>query len=480
MNRRMVLSTIGKILKIESILLLLPLIVSVIYKENSIFSFLITSAVTFILGTLATLIAKPRTDVIYAREGFIIVSLAWLFMSLFGALPFVISGEIPSFVDAFFETISGFTTTGASILNNVEALGKATLFWRSFTHWIGGMGVLVFLMAFSKSLSGRSIHIMRAEVPGPVVGKIVPRVKDTAKILYFIYIALTFIQIIVLWCGEMNLYESIVHSFATAGTGGFGIKGDSVGGYSVYSQWVIAIFMLLFGVNFNLYYLALVKKIKTAIKSTELWVYIGIIVISSIVISLNIYSSFDSVSETIRTAFFQTSSIITTTGFSTVDFNLWPGMAKAVIVVLMFIGASAGSTGGGLKVSRVMILVKTIKREIKKLLHPRSVSSVSFEGKPLDETTINGVATYFVFYVMCIIFAFMLISFEPFGFECNFIAAVSCFNNIGPSFGIAGPAGSFAEYCDFSKIILSFAMLFGRLEIFPMFITILPSTWKRN
>lgn len=480
MNRRMVLSTVGKILKVEAVLLFLPMFVSLFYKETECVSFLLTAIISFAIGTLLAAVAKPKNHVIYAREGFLIVSFAWVAMSAIGALPFVISREIPSYVDAFFETVSGFTTTGASILTNVESLSRGMLFWRSFTHWIGGMGVLVFVMAISKSLSDRAIHIMRAEVPGPVVGKIVPRMKDTAKILYKIYIGMTVLEIILLLCGGMPIFDSLVHTFGTAGTGGFGIKADSIAGYSPYIQWVIAVFMMLFGINFHIYYLIIIKKFRSVLKSTELWVYLSIILISVGIITVNIYPLYGSIAESLRQSAFQTSSVITTTGFVTTDFNLWPQLSKSILLVLMFIGACAGSTGGGLKVSRLIILAKIVKREIKRLLHPRSVGTVNFEGKSIDEQTVGSVGSYFALYCFCVFAAFLLISFEPFDFETNFSAVVACFNNIGPGFGMVGPAGSFADYSAFSKIVLSLVMLLGRLEIFPLFIALIPSTWRKN
>ena len=359
MNRRIVFYQVGRLLQIEAFLLMLPLLVSIIYREKSFYSFIITALITWFIGFLFTKICRKKdSTTLYAREGFAIVALAWVMMSLAGALPFFISGEIPSFIDAFFETVSGFTTTGASVLSDVESLSHGMLFWRSFTHWVGGMGVLVFVMAIFPQESGRSIHIMRAEMPGPVVGKLVPKIKETAKILYLIYVVITIIQIILLLVGRMSLFESIVHSFGTAGTGGFGIKADSIAGYSPYIQWVIAIFMLIFGVNFNLYYLLLIKRFKSVLKSTELWCYIAIVVLSVAAISVNIYSSYSGFAETVRTATFQVSSIITTTGYATTDFNLWPGFSKMILVMLMFIGGCAGSTAGGFKLSRVLICVR--------------------------------------------------------------------------------------------------------------------------
>lgn len=481
MNRRMIVNTFGRMAILSALLMVLPLIVAFIYGEfKQAISFAIAIAAAALFGALLVLICPTKNKVIYAKEGFVTVAGVWILVSIFGSLPFVISGEIPSFADAFFETVSGFTTTGASILTNVEAMSKSMLFWRSFTHWIGGMGILVFVMAIIPKVSDRSIHLLKAEVPGPVVGKIVPKLKDTAKILYLIYIFLTLLQIALLYFGGMSLFDSIVHSFGTAGTGGFGIKSDSIGSYSAYSQWVIAIFMILFGVNFNLYYLILINRFKSVLKSSELWCYISILLVSSAIITANIYSSMPNFSSTVRASVFQVASIMTTTGFATVDFNMWPELSKTILVILMVIGACAGSTGGGLKVSRVILLFKMMGREIKKLVHPRLVKSVRFEGKQLQEETLSGVASYFVIYVVCLIAAFILISFENVGFETNLTATIACFNNIGPGLARVGPAANYALYTDFSKFVLSFAMLLGRLEIYPLIISFSPFTWTKR
>lgn len=484
MNYRIVSHTVGRILQIEALLMLLPLTVSVIYAGQdgpaSIWAFLITIGISLALGLFLTYIVGRNNKLLFAREGFAIVALAWLAMSAVGALPFVISGYIPSFVDAFFETVSGFTTTGASILTDVEALSRGMLFWRSFTHWVGGMGVLVFIMAILPQDTGRNIHIMRAEMPGPVVGKLMPRLKDTARILYIIYIALTLLEVVFLLFGGMDLFESFVHAFGTAGTGGFGIKGDSIGSYNAYLQWVITVFMLIFGVNFNLYYLILIKQFKTAVKSTELWVYGAIVLVSGALIAANIYSYVGGAGDAVRHAFFQVASIITTTGYSTVDFNLWPGFSKAVLVVLMFVGGCAGSTAGGIKISRFIIALKTVFKDLKRMLHPRSVASVKLDGKKVDDVTINSVSTYFAFYFIIFLLIFLLISLEPFDFETNFTAVSACFNNIGPGLAAVGPMGSFAVYSDAAKVLLSFAMLLGRLEIFPLLLIFTPSMWKKK
>lgn len=481
MNRKMVFNTAGRIAQTTALLLLVPAAVALIYREyESLFAFLITAACSFAAGLIIFLITRTKNRVIYAKEGFAITALAWVIMALVGAVPFTLSGEIPSYVDAVFETVSGFTTTGASILTNVEAMSRSMLFWRSFSHWIGGMGVLVFVMAIIPNITDRSIHIMRAEMPGPVIGKLVPRVKDTAKILYLIYIVLTFVEFVLLCVGGMSVFDSLLHSFGTAGTGGFGIKADGLASYSPYCQWVIAIFMLIFGINFNLYYLLLIKRFKTVFRSTELWSYIGIVVVSTALIALNIMPVYGNISNALRDSVFQVSSLVTTTGYSTVDFNMWPTFSKGIIFILMFSGACAGSTAGGFKIARSVMLVKNIRREFKKLLHPRSVSAVHFEGRPVEDATINGVGTYFSIYMVCILVVFLCISFEPLGFETNFTAAVSCFNNVGPGLAGVGPASSYAAYGDFSKILLSFAMLLGRLEIFPLLIALSPAVWLKK
>ncbi len=480
MNFKMILSTVGKMLVVLSLLLILPMLVAIIYKEKTLLPLLISAVGSFVVGAVLYCIFKTKNHVIYAKEGFAIVALVWLLFSAVGAVPFVLSGEIPSYVDAFFETVSGFTTTGASILVNVEEMSHSLLFWRSFTHWVGGMGVLVFVMALIPNLSDRSIHLLRAEVPGPIVGKVVPRIKDSSRILYIIYMVLTLIEIIMLLFGGMPLFDSVVHAFGTAGTGGFGTKLDSIGGYNNYLQWVIAVFMLIFGVNFNIYYMVLSKKAKSAFKSEEFWTYIGIVLVSTAIICANIYPRFENIGESLRHAFFQVSSIMTTTGYATQDFNLWPSLSKSVLLLLMFIGACAGSTAGGLKVSRIVMMFKNIRREIKQMIHPRSVSTVKFEDKRLEEKTISSVGTYLAVYLMCFAIIFLLISFEPFSIETNFSAAASCFNNIGPGLDAVGPAANYAEYSNFSKIILSIAMLLGRLEIYPMLIFLMPSLWKKD
>lgn len=481
MNKKMIFATLGKITVSEAGLMLLPLLVSLIYREWTVaLSFLAAIALALVAGFSLYFSCRTKNKLIFAKEGFIIVAGAWLIMSAIGAIPFVLSGDIPSYIDAFFETVSGFTTTGASVLTDVESLSRGALFWRSFTHWVGGMGVLVFVMALLPSFSDRSIHIMRAEMPGPIVGKIVPKARETARILYIIYFVMTVAEVILLLLGDMPLFDSLVHAFGTAGTGGFGIKSDSISSYSSYLQWVITVFMFLFGVNFNIYYLMLLKKFKSVFKSGELWAYVGIAAGATVAICINILPSFNNFWDALRASAFQVSSIITTTGYSTVDFNLWPTFSKVILAALMFTGACAGSTGGGFKVTRVVILFKSIKQEIKRMIHPRSVRAIKFEGKVVDKTTLNGVGIYLAVYMMCLVAVLVAISFEPFDFETSFSAALSCFNNIGPGFSAVGPMASYAEYTGFSKIILSFAMLFGRLEIYPLLIALTPSTWTKK
>lgn len=480
MNRKMVFYMIGKIVQAEAAMLLLPLFTALIYKE-SLVPFLISIGISLVIGTALSLLFKPKNRVIYAKEGFVIVAFAWIALSLIGCIPFVISGALPNFFDAFFETVSGFTTTGASVATDVESMTHSVLMWRSFTHWVGGMGVLVFIMAIIPSVTDRSIHILRAEMPGPIVGKLVPRAKQTARILYLIYIFLTAAEVILLVCGKMPLFDALVHAFGTAGTGGFGIKADSIAGYSTYCQVVITVFMLLFGVNFNLYFLALLRNFRSVFKSQELWCYLGIFGVATVLITANIYNLYHSVGKALQYSSFQVASLLTTTGFATADFDQWPDLSRTILFLLMFIGGCAGSTAGGLKVSRVMLLFKLIRRELRHMLHPRSVGVVKLEGKRVDNATLNGVSAYFPIYIAFISGVFLLLSLEPsFNVESNLSAAVSCFNNIGPGLGLVGPAQSYAGYSDLSKFVLSIAMLLGRLEIFPIWFALSPSTWSKK
>ncbi len=481
MNRKMVFFLIGRILLLEGGLLLLPLFVSVYYWDGGQIPFLLTIALCLGLGLLLCRLCRTDNQVIYAKEGFLITALAWLCVSAVGALPFLISGEIPNFVDAFFETVSGFTTTGASILTDVEAMSRSMLFWRSFTHWIGGMGVLVLMVANMPNLSGRKIHVLRAEMPGPTMGKLSPKLRDTAKTLYLLYIVMTALELVLLVAGGMPLFDSAIHTFGTAGTGGFGMKAASIANYTPYQQWVIAVFMMLFGVNFNLYFLLALGRFRSALRSEELWTYLVIIFLATALIAVNVTPQIGSTSEGIRAAYFQVTSISSTTGFSTVDFDQWPTVSRMILVVLMFIGACAGSTAGGLKVSRLVLLYKTIRREIRHLLHPRSVTSVRFEGKPVDSPTLISIGTYFALYIALFAMFWFIVSFQP-GFDgvSNFTAVAACYNNIGPGLNLVGPAASYAAYGPFFKLVLSVAMLFGRLEIYPMLISLSPSTWAKN
>ena len=485
MNYRMVLKMIGRLLIVEAALLILPLIVSFIYEENLYLSYLVPIALTFGIGFLLTRLKLIHRD-FFVKEGLVVVGLSWIILSLFGCLPFIISKSIPNFINAYFETISGFTTTGASILTDVEVLPHSILFWRLFTHWIGGMGILVFVLAILPASDGNTIHILRAESPGPVVGKIVSKVKISARILYCIYIILTLIQIIFLLFGDMPLFDSIVHSFATAGTGGFGIKNDSIASYSVFCQNVIGIFMIIFGVNFNAFYLILIKNFKRLFKSEEIAWYFGIIILAITLISINLIIDTPSTLQNasngsiIQTSFFHVASIITTTGFLTTDINAWPLLSKTIIILLMFIGACAGSTGGGMKVSRIAILAKNTKRSVKKLLHPRSVTNIRFEGEIVEEKVVSETLNYFIVIMLLFVAGLLILSLDPIvnTFETSVSAMASCLNNIGPGFGSLSV--SFGGLNVLSKITLMLAMLIGRLEIFPMLILFSPKTWKKN
>lgn len=479
MNRKSVTYFLGWVLKIEAILMLIPMITAVIYKETAGFYFAGVALFSYILG-MALSYKKPENTSFYVREGFVIVSLSWIVMSVIGAMPFYLSGEIPKFEDALFETISGFTTTGASILNEIESLSRCMLLWRSFTHWIGGMGVLVFVLAVLPMAGAYGIHIMRAESPGPSVGKLVPTVKSTAKILYGIYMALTVAQTVILLIGGVPLFDSLNISFATAGTGGFAIKNDSITSYSLYAQIVITVFMILFGVNFNVYYLILAKRWKEALKSEELRAYLGIILCSVIVIAINIRGMFSSLFEAVHQAAFQVGSIITTTGFSTVDFNVWPALSKAILVTLMFIGASAGSTGGGIKVSRIVIALKTVRKEMASMIHPRSVKILKMEGKNIEHNVLRSVNTYIMTYVIVFIISGFLVALDNFDMATIFTAVAATFNNIGPGLELVGPMGNYSSFSALSKYVLMFDMLAGRLELFPMLLLFSPRTWRKQ
>lgn len=471
---------LGLILLIEAALLTLPTAVAAGSGE-SIFPFLLAIAAILIVS-VPLVVFRPKNRQIYAKEGFVTVAIAWILLSLFGALPAFFSGAIPNYIDAFFETVSGFTTTGASILTAVEGLPRGILLWRSFTHWIGGMGVLVFMLAILPSEGGSAIYLMKAEVPGPTKGKLVPKMRKTALILYGIYMILTLIQIVALLLCGLPLFDSVVNSFATAGTGGFSVLNNSIAGYqNPAAEWVIAVFMLLFGINFNLYFFLLIGNLRDVFKNEEFRAYILICIASVTAIAVNTVHLFDGkIGDCIRTAFFQVTSIMSTSGFSTVDFNLWPAFSKAIIIILLMLGASAGSTAGGLKISRVLILFKGIGREIRHMVRPRSVNVVRLDGKALPDETVRAATSYFILYSAIIAVSFLLISLDGFSFETNLTATLTCINNVGPGLGDVGPLGNFAAFSDFSKLILSFVMLIGRLEIMPMMILFSPSTWKRR
>ncbi|MBE6675688.1 MAG: TrkH family potassium uptake protein [Ruminococcaceae bacterium] len=479
MNYRMLRYLLGCILLIEAILLLLPLATAIIYKED-ILPFVYTICILLVISVPCVLL-KPKNTHIYAREGFICVSAAWILLSVFGALPFVFSGVIPNFIDALFETVSGFTTTGASILTAVEGFPRSILFWRSFTHWVGGMGVLVFMLAILPSAGGEAIHLMRAEVPGPTKGKLVPKMRQTALILYGIYIVLTCIEFIALLLCGFPLYDSIVTSFATAGTGGFSVLNSSIAGYAnPAAEWVIAVFMILFGINFNLFFLVLIGKVKEALKSEELKVYLGVIAVSVVVVSLNIFHLIGNLGDSVRTAFFQVASIMTTTGFVTVEFNDWPVLSKTILTLLMIIGACAGSTAGGLKISRILILFKNIFREIKHMIRPRSVNVVRVDGEVISDETVRSATGYLTVYMLAIVICVVLISIDGYSMETNITATLSCINNIGPALGDLGAMGNFSVFSPFSKVVLTLAMLLGRLEFVPMIVFFSPYAWKKR
>lgn len=478
MNTSVIRYLLGYILKLEGFLLLLPCIVAGIYYEKSGIYFLIVALISIAIGFIFSA-KKPRDFTFYLKEGCATTALGWVVLSIFGCLPFYISGEIPSFTDALFETISGFTTTGASILPEVESLSYCMNFWRCFTHWIGGMGVLVFLLAIIPLSGGSNINLMRAESPGPSVGKLVPKMKHTARLLYIIYFGLTTMEIIFLLFGKMPLYDAICTSLGTAGTGGFGIKNDSFCGYNVYLQWVVTIFMILFGVNFNAYYLLFFGHIRDALKVEEVRYYFGIIIASVVVISVNIAHMCTGVFDAVTKAAFQVGSIITTTGFSSTDFDRWPELSKTLLVLLMFIGACAGSTGGGIKVSRILILGKTLGKELKQALHPQVVAPARMDGKLLNHETIRTTNVFMAAYSFIFVGSFLLISLNGFDMVTNFTAVAATMNNIGPGLELVGPMQNFGGFADPAKLVLIFDMLAGRLEIFPMLVLFLPDTWRK-
>ncbi|MCR5507152.1 MAG: TrkH family potassium uptake protein [Lachnospiraceae bacterium] len=477
MNSSVVRYTLGQVLKIEAALLLLPCLVALIYREEKGLCFLMVAALCGFLG-FGMSFFKPENKVFYLKEGCIITSLSWIFLSFFGALPFYLSGEIPSLTDALFETVSGFTTTGASILSEVESLSRCITFWRCFTHWIGGMGVLVFLLAIIPIGGGSQINIMKAESPGPSVGKLVPKVRSTARILYIIYFCLTVAEIIFLVIGRMSLFDSVCTAVATAGTGGFGVMNDSLAGYSSYHQWVVTVFMILFGINFNAYYLIIFNHFRKAVTMEEVVHYIAIILVAIAIIFTRIVNSYANALDALRDTSFQVASIITTTGFSTVDFDKWPAVCQTVLVFLMFIGACAGSTGGGIKVSRLIILRKTIIKEMLSYVHPKSIKKIKMDDKPVEHEVVRATNVFFITFVIIFSVSVLLVSIDGNDLVTNFTAVAATINNIGPGLSMVGPSRNFSHFSVFSKYILMFDMIAGRLELFPLLMLFHPKLWK--
>ena len=477
MNGAMISYILGQVLRLEGLLMLPSFFVGLIYGERQGWVYLLMGIVTLVCGTLMSL-KKPKNTMIYLKEGCVSTALCWIILSAFGAVPFVLTGEIPRFIDAMFETVSGFTTTGSSILTDVEAMRHPSLFWRSFTHWIGGMGVLVFLLAVLPMAGGSQFQLMKAESPGPSVGKLVPKVGATARILYIIYLALTVATIVLLLLGGMDPFDAVTISFGTAGTGGFGVKAASCASYSTYSIWVITIFMLLFGVNFNFYYFLTLKRIREAFKIEEVRWYVIIVVAATVICFvplLDTLGTFDSLTH----AAFQVATIITTTGFATVDFNLWHSTARTVLVLLMFCGACAGSTGGGIKVSRIIVFVKSAVKEVGSYINPRSIKRVKVEGRPVEHEAIRSINVYLTTYVLIFVLSVFLISLEGKDLVTTFTAVAATINNIGPGLELVGPTASFAHMTDLSKVVLLFDMLAGSLELFPMLILFHPAIWKQ-
>lgn len=478
MNYKFIKYIIGWILIFEACFMVLPLAVALIYREKEGVWFVVSMAICAAIGGLCIL-KKPERKTIFAKDSLVVVALSWIVLSLFGALPFVFSGSIPSYIDALFEMISGFTTTGASILSDVESLARCMLFWRSFSHWIGGMGVLVFVMAILPLAGGNNMYLMKAESPGPSVSKLVPKVRQTAMILYGIYIFLTLLQIVLLLIGRMPVFDAICTTFGTAGTGGFGIKNTSLSGYSSYIQIVTTVFMIAFGINFNVYFLILMKKYSQAFHSSEVKVYLSVILVSILLIVWDTRAMFGSLADGFKHVSFQVASIITTTGFSTVDFNMWPEFSKTVLLALLMMGACAGSTGGGIKVSRIIILVKYVLREFQTLVHPRSVKKISVDGRMVEHEVVRSTNVFLIVYVLLFAISLLIVSLNEYDFTTNFTAVATTIGNVGPGFSNVGPASNFSFFSPLSKCVLMFDMLAGRLELFPMLIMLLPSTWKK-
>ncbi len=478
MNYKIIAYTLGWVLNIESAFLLLPLLCSFIYNDGCAPAYIIGIVLCLAAGILLT-VKKPVNKAMYSEEGFITVALSWIALSLFGCVPFLVSGYIPNFADAFFETVSGFTTTGASILNDVEALPESLLMWRSVTHWMGGMGVLVFLVAIVPLSGGGNVHLIRAESTGPSVSKLVPKVKSTAKILYLLYIGFTLLELILLLFGGMTFFEALNTSFATAGTGGFGIYNSSIAGFSPYIQYVVAVFMIIFGVDFSVYYLLIIKRMGKALLSLEFRTYIAIIASAILLIGINCRHLYGTVEETFRYSAFQVASLISSTGYVTMDFDLWPSFSKTILVLLMFIGACAGSTGGGIKVSRVIILIKSIGKEIKIATHPRLMHRISMNGKTIEHETVRSVSVFVLAYIVIFAFVLLVISLDGFDFTTNFTAVTTTINNMGPGLAGVGPTRNFSEFSALSKLVFSINMLIGRLEIFPMLVLLTPKAIRK-
>ncbi len=479
MNYRLVGYLLGKVMIFLSVFLLLPGIVALIYGEWSGIYFVATSAGCLLIGLLMSR-KKPQNTLFYAREGFVVVALSWIMISVFGAIPFWASGEIPGIVDAMFEMVSGFTTTGASVVPDVEGLSKCMLFWRSFSHWIGGMGVLVFILAILPMAGGNNMHLLRAESSGTTAGKLVPKMKETAIILYGIYAGMTVIMIIALAISGMPLFDNICISFGTAGTGGFAILSDSIASYTVAQQWIITIFMFLFGVNFNFYYLILLRKIGQAFKMEEVRWFFIIYTVAVAIIAVNIYNVIGNVPDTIRHSAFQVASLMSTTGYASIDYEVWPQLSIIILAGVMFIGSCAGSTAGGIKVSRFVIGAKSASRELKRLIHPQGVKVSKMDGKPLMDETMRTVTVYFFIYILIFATSLLVVSLDNFDFETTFSSISATLNNVGPGFGGVGPTDNFSQFSILSKLVFIFDMLVGRLEIFPMLLLFMPSTWKNR
>lgn len=478
MNYKSIRYVLSWVLKIEAFCMILPLICAIIYKEHNVGIWLFTIAMCFSCGILLC-IKPPQNKTMYAKDGFVAVALSWIVLSIFGALPLVFTGSVPSFIYALFETVSGFTTTGASVIADLDVIPRSIIFWRSFTHWIGGMGVLVFLVALLPLTGSSNFFLIKAESPGPAVSKLVPKVKSTAKILYLIYIGLTALQMILLLCGGMKPFDAITLTFGTAGTGGFGISNAGFSEYSSYSHIVITVFMILFGIDFSIYHLIIMRKFRSALKSDEVKTYLGIIIAAIVILCFNCSHLYESLFDNVKHSAFQVAAIITTTGYSTVDFNLWPELSKSILVLLMFFGACAGSTGGGIKISRVMIMFKSIIKEVRILAHPKSTLKIKMNGRAVEHETVRAVNVFMMAYIAIFATSLIIISLDNLDFTTNFTAVAATINNIGPGLGAVGPMANFSVYSPLSTFVLICNMLIGRLEIFPLLLLVSPYTWKK-